>query len=223
MAHSARSFARCVRASKRERKLWCAHSGDYNCVARLLCDSAAGHAQRGDASRCGRRVYRRPRRSACVQQCSLILRTRRVVEAELGECGESQAVRAGRRRYAKAAWLAYSPGVAPPRTNRLQFGNLLRRSRHRRAMTQIALAERAGVSNRHLSFLETGKAQPSRAMVQRLAAVLQVPLQDQNTWLAAAGYAPLYGERELGAPELEHARRALEFILRQQEPYPAIV
>lgn len=117
----------------------------------------------------------------------------------------------------------YSCEVKRARGNRLRFGNLLRRWRDQRGVTQLALAERAGVSSRHLSFLETGKAQPSREMVQRLAAVLQVPLHDQNTWLAAAGFAPLYGERELGAPELEHVQRALDFILEQQEPYPAIV
>jgi transcriptional regulator with XRE-family HTH domain len=111
--------------------------------------------------------------------------------------------------------------VAFARAN--QFGNLLRRWRDQRGMTQGTLAERAGVSSRHLSFLETGKAQPSREMVQRLGAVLQVPLQDQNVWLAAAGFAPMFGQRELAAPELEHVRRALEFILKQQEPYPAIV
>jgi transcriptional regulator with XRE-family HTH domain len=105
----------------------------------------------------------------------------------------------------------------------LRFGNLLRRWRDRYGVTQLMLAERAGVSSRHLSFLETGKAQPSREMVERLAAVLQVPLHDQNAWLAAAGFAPLYGQRELGSPDLEHAQRALEFILQQQEPYPAIV
>jgi transcriptional regulator with XRE-family HTH domain len=100
---------------------------------------------------------------------------------------------------------------------------LLRRWRTQRNVSQLALAERAGVSGRHLSFMETGKALPSREMVQRLAAVLQVPLQDQNALLVSAGFAPLYGERELAAPELEHVRLALEFILRQQEPYPAIV
>jgi transcriptional regulator with XRE-family HTH domain len=109
------------------------------------------------------------------------------------------------------------PGV------RRSFGLLLRRWRSQRRVSQLALAAQARVSARHLSFLETGKAQPSREMVQRLAAVLEVPLNDQNGFFIAAGYAPVYAERELGAPELEHARRALEFILRQQEPYPAFV
>jgi transcriptional regulator with XRE-family HTH domain len=105
----------------------------------------------------------------------------------------------------------------------MSFGALLRQWRSQRRVSQLALATEAQISSRHLSFLETGRAQPSREMVQRLAHVLDVPLSGQNGLLVAAGYAPIYGERELSAPELEHVRRALEFILRQQEPYPAIV
>jgi transcriptional regulator with XRE-family HTH domain len=90
-------------------------------------------------------------------------------------------------------------------------------------MNQLALAADAEMSIRHLSFLETGRARPSRTMVERLGAVLDVPLGDRNLLLLAAGYAPLYGARELDAPELEPVRRALQFILRQQEPYPALV
>jgi transcriptional regulator with XRE-family HTH domain len=103
------------------------------------------------------------------------------------------------------------------------FGCLLRHWRSERRLSQLTLANKAEISSRHLSFLETGRAQPSREMVQRLANVLDVPLAHQNALLLAAGYAPIYGERELTAPELEHVRRALQFILRQQEPYPAIV
>jgi transcriptional regulator with XRE-family HTH domain len=103
------------------------------------------------------------------------------------------------------------------------FGPLLRQWRHARGMSQVALAAEAETSIRHLSFLETGRAQPSRAMVERLGTVLDVPLGDRNVLLLAAGYAPLYGERDLRAPELEPVRRALDFILRQQEPYPALV
>ena len=106
---------------------------------------------------------------------------------------------------------------------RPRFGALLRQWRSLRRVSQLALATEAEISSRHLSFLETGRAQPSRDMVRRLAHVLDVPLSGQNALLVAAGYAPIYGERELSAPELEHVRRALEFILRQQEPYPAIV
>ena len=92
-----------------------------------------------------------------------------------------------------------------------------------RHLSQLALATEAGISTRHLSFLETGRAQPSREMVQLLAGMLDVPLGERNALLVSAGYAPVYGDRPLGAPELEPVRRALEFILRQQEPYPALV
>ena len=103
------------------------------------------------------------------------------------------------------------------------FGRLLRHWRQARGLSQLALAMDAEISSRHVSFLETGRTQPSRDMVQRLGAVLDLPLDERNALALAAGYAPSYGERELGAPELEHVRRALTFILRQQEPYPAIV
>ena len=103
------------------------------------------------------------------------------------------------------------------------FGGLLRHWRTARRMTQLGLATEAGISARHLSFLETGRAQPSREMVQLLAGMLDVPLADRNALLVGAGYAPVYGQRPLEAPELDHIRRALEFTLRQQEPYPALV
>jgi transcriptional regulator with XRE-family HTH domain len=103
------------------------------------------------------------------------------------------------------------------------FGKLLRRWRDARGMSQLTLATEAGISTRHLSFLETGRAQPSREMVQLLAGMLDVPLGDRNALLVSAGYAPAYGERPLGAPELEPVRRALRFTLRQQEPFPALV
>jgi len=103
------------------------------------------------------------------------------------------------------------------------FGTLLRRWRDARGMSQLTLATEAGISTRHLSFLETSRAQPSREMVQLLAGMLDVPLGDRNALLVSAGYAPAYGERPLSAPDLEPVRRALEFMLRQQEPYPALV
>ena len=103
------------------------------------------------------------------------------------------------------------------------FGRLLRQWRGVRHFSQLALATEAGISTRHLSFLETGRAQPSREMVQLLAAMLDVPLGERNALLVAAGYAPAYGERPLGAPDLQPVRRALEYILRQQEPFPALV
>jgi transcriptional regulator with XRE-family HTH domain len=105
----------------------------------------------------------------------------------------------------------------------LPFGRILRQWRGARHLSQLALATEAGISTRHLSFLETGRAQPSREMVQLLAAMLDVPLGDRNALLVSAGYAPVYGDRALGAPELEPVRRALQFILGQQEPFPALV
>lgn len=103
------------------------------------------------------------------------------------------------------------------------FGLLLREWRARRRVSQLGLAVEAGVSSRHVSFIETGRAQPSREMVLMLARVLDVPLRDRNELLMAAGYAAMYRATDLGAPALEQARRALDFMLRQQEPYPAIV
>jgi transcriptional regulator with XRE-family HTH domain len=104
-----------------------------------------------------------------------------------------------------------------------RFGDVLRHWRVARRMSQLTLATEAEISARHLSFLETGRAQPSREMVLLLAGVLDVPLRDQNAMLAAAGYAPIYRETALGAPELIQVRRALGFMLAQQEPYPALV
>ena len=103
------------------------------------------------------------------------------------------------------------------------FGSLLRRWRGARRMSQLTLAVEAGISTRHLSFLETGRAQPSREMVQLLAGMLDVPLGERNALLVSAGYAPAYGERPLTSPELEPVRRALQFTLGQQEPFPALV
>jgi len=103
------------------------------------------------------------------------------------------------------------------------FGRLLREWRSRRRVSQLDLAVEADVSSRHVSFIETGRAQPSREMVLMLARVLDVPLRDRNDLLMAAGYAAMYRATDLDAPALEQARRALDFMLRQQEPYPAIV
>lgn len=103
------------------------------------------------------------------------------------------------------------------------FGSLLRQWRARRRLSQLALAVEAEISPRHLGFLELGRARPSADMVQRLSHALDLSLRDQNVLLIAAGYAPRYSETGLEAPGLAQARRALEFMLRQQEPYPALV
>ncbi len=103
------------------------------------------------------------------------------------------------------------------------FGRLLRQWRTRRRASQLDLALEAGISSRHVSFVETGRSQPSREMVLLLARVLDVPLRDRNGLLTAAGYAPVYRETDLEAPAMAQMRRALDFMLRQQEPYPALV
>lgn len=102
-------------------------------------------------------------------------------------------------------------------------GGLVRYWRQARRLSQLALAGEAEMSARHLSFLETGRARPSREMVLRLAGVLDVPLRDRNVLLLAAGFAPMYTETALEGHELEWVRLALDALLRQQEPYPAIV
>lgn len=106
---------------------------------------------------------------------------------------------------------------------RTGFGALLRRWRRQRGLSQLALSQDAGVSTRHLSWLETDKAQPSRAMVLRLAARLDLPLRERNGWLVAAGYAPLYALRSLEEPALAPARAALHRLLAALEPNPALV
>jgi transcriptional regulator with XRE-family HTH domain len=113
--------------------------------------------------------------------------------------------------------------IPRPHQATLSFGDLLKRWRAARRMSQLGLAAEAEISARHLSFLETGRAQPSRDMIQLLGNVLDIPYSDQNYLLLAAGFAPKYAHREIDAPELTQVRHALEFILRQQEPYPAIV
>jgi transcriptional regulator with XRE-family HTH domain len=102
------------------------------------------------------------------------------------------------------------------------FGRLLRHWRMQRHCSQLALALQAEVSARHLSWLETGKAQPSRAMVLRLAEQLDVPLRERNTLLTAAGYAPLYGEKPLSDPSFASVRGALQRLLDAHEPWPAL-
>lgn len=113
--------------------------------------------------------------------------------------------------------------LTPPPSSRLDpFGQLLRRSRQGRGWSQMALAERADTSTRHLSFMETGRALPSREMVLRLADRLAVPLRERNAWLVSAGYAPMYPQRPLDDPALAAGRAAIDLVLRAHEPYPAL-
>ena len=105
----------------------------------------------------------------------------------------------------------------------MNFGVLLRRWRAIRRVSQLDLALEADISTRHLSCVETGRAQPSREMVLRLAEALQVPLRERNALLLAAGYAPLYRHTGLDTPELQAAHRTVEFVMAQHEPYPVVV
>jgi transcriptional regulator with XRE-family HTH domain len=106
------------------------------------------------------------------------------------------------------------------------FGTLLREGRRRRGWSQLALATTAEVSTRHLSWLESGKAQPSRAMLLRLARHLELPLRERNRWLAAAGYAALFSERVLLGPDADPAlapwRSAVQTLLDAHDPAPAL-
>jgi len=101
-------------------------------------------------------------------------------------------------------------------------GNLLRKWRERRRLSQLDLACEAEISTRHLSFLETGRSAPSREMVLRLAEQLEVPLRERNVLLVAAGYAPAFPERPLDDPALQAARKAVDLVLAGHEPYPAL-
>jgi transcriptional regulator with XRE-family HTH domain len=109
------------------------------------------------------------------------------------------------------------------RDSRPSVGALLRGWRQRRSLSQLELALNAAVSSRHVSFLETGRARPSREMLLHLAEHLEVPLRERNGLLLAAGYAPQYVERGLDQPEMTPVRDALERFLRAHEPYPALV
>lgn len=103
------------------------------------------------------------------------------------------------------------------------FGPRLKWLREHRGLSQLALAGSADISQRHLSFLESGRAEPSREMVLRLGAVLDLPLRQQNALLLAAGFAPVWRESDLASPALAEINRALDHMLAQQEPYPAFV
>lgn len=119
--------------------------------------------------------------------------------------------------------MAVETATAHPGPTHAPIGELLRAWRRRRSLSQLELALEAEVSSRHVSFLETGRARPSREMVLRLAEHLEIPLRERNRLLLAAGYAPLYAERSLDEPEMASVHQALERFLRAHEPYPAVV
>jgi transcriptional regulator with XRE-family HTH domain len=102
-------------------------------------------------------------------------------------------------------------------------GRLLQQWRHARQLSQLALAGHAQVSSRHLSFIESGRAAPSRDMILTLANALDVPLRDRNQLLLAGGFAPVYRETPLTDPVMTPVRDALGRVLRHHEPYPAVV
>ncbi|MFM9921705.1 helix-turn-helix transcriptional regulator [Variovorax sp. H27-G14] len=111
---------------------------------------------------------------------------------------------------------AGQPGARDP------FGAHLRHWRTHRRLSQLDLAQEAEVSTRHLSYVETGRAAPSREMVLRLAERLEVPLRERNALLVAAGFAPMYRQRSLDDPALAAARRAVDLVLKGHEPFPAL-
>jgi transcriptional regulator with XRE-family HTH domain len=103
------------------------------------------------------------------------------------------------------------------------LGRLLREWRAARGLSQLDLALRAGFSSRHVSFIETGRAQPSRQALLTLAETLDVPLRERNRLLEAGGYAHVYRQTPLAAEEMKHIRGVLQFILDRHEPYGAVV
>lgn len=109
-------------------------------------------------------------------------------------------------------------GVATPVT----FGEHLRTWRQQRHLSQLDLAHEADISTRHVSFMETGRTNPSRDMVLRLCYRLGIPLRERNALLLAAGYAPMYRERALDDPALAAARQAVALVLKGHEPWPAL-
>src|ERR1700753_1801499 len=117
---------------------------------------------------------------------------------------------------------AQSSTPQPERTQPVHIGDHLREWRQRRRMSQLDLAGEAEISARHLSFVETGRAAPSRDMVLRLAERLDVPLRERNVLLVAAGYAPAFPHRSLDDPALKSARTAIDLVLQAHEPNPAL-
>jgi transcriptional regulator with XRE-family HTH domain len=103
------------------------------------------------------------------------------------------------------------------------FGILLKQWRDQRKLSQLDLSLKSEVSQRHISFLESGRAKPSREMILELATALEIPLRQQNLMLTSAGFAPIHTETDLSAPEMTSIRKAIDFMLCQQEPFPAIV
>src|SRR5262245_12209531 len=144
--------------------------------------------------------------------------------------GTSLLERVAPRSQLRAGWSITSGVMGTPRAAailrrmlrpRAPVGTLLREWRRRRRLSQEGLALDAEISPRHLSFVETGRAQPSRAMILHLSEELDVPLRDRNALLLAAGFAPMFPERRLDDAALAAPRRAIDLVLESQKPFPA--
>ena len=117
---------------------------------------------------------------------------------------------------------SYPATASAGRAEPVHIGEHLRQWRQRRHLSQLDLAEEAEISTRHLSFVETGRAAPSREKVLKLAERLNVPLRERNVLLVAAGFAPAFPQRALDDPALKSARTAIDWMLRAHEPNPAL-
>src|ERR1700684_2791074 len=117
---------------------------------------------------------------------------------------------------------AQSAAARADRTKPAHVGDHLREWRQRRHLSQLDLAGDAQISARHLSFVETGRAAPSRDMILKLAERLEIPLRERNVLLVAAGFAPAFPQRPLDDPVLKPARAAIDLVLRAHEPNPAL-
>src|SRR3954469_16058208 len=117
---------------------------------------------------------------------------------------------------------AHAATARAERTQSVHIGDHLRDWRQRRHLSQLDLAGDAEISARHLSFVETGRAAPSREMVLKLAERLEVPLRERNVLLVAAGFAPAFPQRSLDDPALKSARHAIDLVLKAHEPNPAL-
>ena len=102
------------------------------------------------------------------------------------------------------------------------FALLLKTWRQKRRLSQLDLALSSGVSQRHVSFLESGRANPSRSMILQLSETLDVPLRERNAWLTAAGFAPIFRTRPLDDPQMSQVMNAVQMMLTNHEPFPAI-
>src|SRR5215471_11516525 len=119
--------------------------------------------------------------------------------------------------------MAHGQARSGATAGRRALGRLLKEWRGRRGFSQLDLAIAARTTQRHLSFIESGRATPSREMILRLAATMALSLRQQNALMLAAGYAPVWRERDLSAPDLTVVNSALDYMLAQHEPYPAFV